>query len=85
MSCALHHRPGATAHLVAPGQGRSATCFQQEAELKELRAAFPEYAALPSHVVQDVQARLDRTYQASFRRAQAGEKPGVPRFQGRTR
>jgi putative transposase len=30
-------------------------------------------------------ARLDKTYQAFFRRVQAGEKPGFPRFQGRTR
>jgi putative transposase len=67
------------------GQGKRATRFQQEAELKELRAAFPEYAAMHSHVLQDVLARLDRTYQAFFRRVQAGEKPGFPRFQGRNR
>jgi hypothetical protein len=41
------------------GQGTSATRFQQEAELKELRAAFPDYAAIHSHVLQDVLARLD--------------------------
>src|SRR5262245_26479807 len=46
------------------GQGKSATRFQQEAELKDLRAAFPAYAALHRHVVQDVLARLDRTSQA---------------------
>src|SRR5215813_3091246 len=54
------------------GQGRSATRFQQEAELKDLRAAFPEYAAIHSHVLQDVLARLDTTYQAFFRRVQRG-------------
>jgi len=43
------------------GQGKSATRFHQEAELKDLRAAFPEYAALHSHVLQDVLARLDKT------------------------
>ena len=63
----------------------SVTRFQQEAELKEIRAAFPGYAALHSHVLQDVLARLDRTYQAFFRRVVNGEKPGFPRFQGRTR
>jgi putative transposase len=67
------------------GQGRSATRFQQEAELKELRAAFPAYAAIHSHVLQDVLARLDKTYQAFFRRVANGEKPGFPRFQGRGR
>src|SRR5258706_13479773 len=54
---------------------------QQEAELKDLRADFPEYAAIHSHVLQDVLARLDKTYQAFFRRLADGEKPGFPRFQ----
>src|SRR5262249_12068535 len=66
-------------------QGHRATRFQQEAELPELRAAFAEYAAIHSQVVQDVLARLDRTYQAFFRRVQADEQAGFPRFPGRTR
>jgi putative transposase len=60
----------------------SITRYQQEAELKDLRAAFPEYAAIHSHVLQDVLARLDKTYQAFFRRVVNGEQPGFPRFQG---
>lgn len=64
---------------VSPGR------FQQEAELKDLRAALPEYAAIHSHVLQDVLARLDRTYQAFVRRLQRGEKAGFPRFKGRGR
>jgi putative transposase len=63
----------------------SVTRFQQEAELTAIRAALPEYAAIHSHVLQDVLARLDTTYQAFFRRVQAGEQPGFPRFQGRER
>ncbi len=63
----------------------SVTRFQQEAELKAIRAAFPEYAAIHSHVLQDVLARLDRAHQAFFRRLATGDKPGFPRFQGRTR
>jgi putative transposase len=66
-------------------RGVSVTRYQQEAELKELRAAFPEYEAIHSHVLQDVLARLDKTYQAFFRRLSTGEKPGYPRFQGRNR
>jgi putative transposase len=65
--------------------GIATTRFQQEAELKTLRAELPEYGALHSHVLQDVLARLDRTYHAFFRRVANGEKPGFPRFQGRTR
>ena len=63
----------------------SVSRYQQEAELKAIRAEFPEYAAIHSHVLQDVLARLDKTYQAFFRRVQAGEQPGFPRFQGRDR
>jgi putative transposase len=35
--------------------------------------------------LQDVLARLDKTYQAFFRRVQNGEKPGFPRFHGKDR
>ena len=63
----------------------SVSRFQQEAELKAIRAAFPEYEAIHSHVLQDVLARLDKTYQAFFRRVQAGEKAGFPRYQARAR
>jgi putative transposase len=59
--------------------------YQQAAELKDIRAAFPEYAAIHSHVLQDVLARLDKTYQAFFRRVKAGEKAGFPRYQAYTR
>src|SRR4029077_12238797 len=34
---------------------------------------------------QDVLARLDKTYQAFFRRIRAGQTPGFPRFHGRNR
>jgi putative transposase len=66
-------------------RGVSVTRYQQEAELKTLRAEMPEYGALHSHVLQDVLARLDKTYHAFFRRLAHGEKPGFPRFQGRDR
>src|SRR5215472_1026090 len=52
----------------------SVSRYQQEAELKDIRAEFPEYAAVHSHVLQDVLARLDRTYQAFFRRVQRGKR-----------
>src|SRR5689334_22395949 len=59
--------------------------YSQEAELKDIRAAFPEYAAIHSHVLQDALARLDKTYQAFFRRVQAGKKAGFPRYKPATR
>jgi putative transposase len=63
----------------------SVSRFEQEAELKAIRAECPEYEAIHSHVVQDVLARLDKTYQAFFRRLKQGEKAGFPRFKGRNR
>jgi putative transposase len=65
--------------------GASLTCYQQQAELPDLKAAFPENAAINAQVLQDVLARLDKTYQAFFRRVKAGQTPGFPRFQGRDR
>ena len=59
--------------------------YAQEAELKDIREAFPAYEAIHSHVLQDVLARLDKAYQAFFERIRRGEKPGYPRFQGRNR
>src|SRR5216683_1211126 len=63
----------------------SVSRYEQEAELKAIRAEMPEYAAIHSHILQDVLARLDKTYQAFFRRVQRGEKAGFPRFKGRDR
>ena len=66
-------------------RGVSVTRYQQEAELKDLRADLPKYAAIHSHVLQDVLARLDKTYQAFFRRVANGENAGFPRSHGRDR
>jgi putative transposase len=63
----------------------SVSRYEQEAELKAIRADFPEYAAVHSYILQDVRARLDKTYQAFVRRVTAGEKAGFPRFKGRNR
>jgi putative transposase len=65
--------------------GVSLSCYQQQTELKDIREAFSQYAAIHSHILQDVLARLDKTYQAFFRRVMAGEKAGFPRYQARTR
>jgi putative transposase len=67
------------------GQGVGASYYQQKAELPGLKAACPEFSEIHAHVLQDVMLRLDRTFQAFFRRVKAGETPGYPRFQGRER
>jgi putative transposase len=66
-------------------RGISVTRYQPEAELQDLRAELPEYAAIHSPGLHDVLARLDTTSQAFFRRLTSGEMPGFPRFQGKDR
>src|SRR5215469_15032002 len=65
--------------------GVSVSRWQQEAQLKDIRAELPEYAANHSHVLQEVLARGDRAFHAFFRRVKAGETAGYPRFKGRYR
>lgn len=38
---------------------------------------------MSSQVLQDVLHRVDRAFQAFFRRVKAGETPGYPRFKGK--
>jgi putative transposase len=66
-------------------RGVSVNYYQQKAELPDLKAGCPEYAEVNAQVVQDVILRVERAFQAFFRRVKAGEKPEYPRFQGRNR
>lgn len=61
---------------------------EQQKELTEVRAAFPEYKEVPCHVLQNALLRLDRAFENFFRRCKerkAGKKvkPGFPRFKAR--
>ena len=64
---------------------KSIKCNHQTAQLPAIKDLRPEYHDVHSQVLQDVLTRLDRAFQAFFRRVKAGEKPGYPRFQGRYR
>jgi putative transposase len=66
-------------------RGVSVTVAGQSAQLPEIKEVRPEYRDAHSQVLQDVLARLDRAFQAFFRRVKAGETPGYPRFQGSNR
>ncbi|MGH9637296.1 MAG: RNA-guided endonuclease InsQ/TnpB family protein [Candidatus Angelobacter sp.] len=57
----------------------------QSAQLPDIKAVRPEYRDVHSQVLQDVLTRLDRAFQAFFRRVKNGEAPGYPRFQGSNR
>jgi putative transposase len=65
--------------------GVSLNVAGQSAELPGIKDVRPEYRDVNAQVLQDVLTRLDRAFQAFFRRVQAGEQPGYPRFQGANR
>jgi len=59
--------------------------LEQQTQLTELRGGVEEYAAFPAAIQRDPLRRLDRAYQAFFRRLKSGERPGFPRFRARAR
>lgn len=65
--------------------GLSLTAFSQMHSLAEVRTVRPEFATVPIVVLRGALRRLDKGMQAFFRRVKAGQKPGYPRFRGRTR
>ncbi len=65
--------------------GASVTFALQSAQLPGIKEVRPDYRDLNAQVLQDVLHRLDKAFQAFFRRAAAGGTPGYPRFQGRAR
>ncbi|PZR96618.1 MAG: transposase [Candidatus Chloroheliales bacterium] len=66
-------------------RGVSISYYDQANQLPEIKEALPEYAEIGSHVLQDTLRRLDKAFQAFFRRVKRGEKAGFPRYQGRGR
>ena len=65
--------------------GISISYNEQQNDLPDLKTHVPEFSLVHSQVLQDVARRVDRAYQAFFRRVKAGEKPGFPRFRGKDR
>jgi putative transposase len=65
-------------------QRKSVTAYDQMAELTQLRKD-PRFATIAVDIQRDPIRRVDRAFQAFFRRIKAGERPGYPRFKGRGR
>src|SRR5215813_12164297 len=65
--------------------GVSVTVAGQSAQLPAVKQVRPEYCDIHSQVLQDVLTRLDRAFQAFFRRIREGQTLGYPRFQGSNR
>ena len=65
--------------------GRSVFYLQQAADWTRVRADTDFLAVTNFSSCQATLRRLDKAFQAFFRRCKAGEKPGYPRFKGRNR
>ena len=60
-------------------RGVSVTYYQQKAELPGIKEVMPEYGEVHSQVLQDVVLRVDRAFQAFFRRVRADARlPSLP-------
>jgi len=57
----------------------------QANQLKEIKESSPEYKTVHSQVSQDVLKRVDKAFQAFFRRIKTKQKAGFPRFQNKQR
>jgi putative transposase len=63
-------------------QEHALSYFQQATQLPAIKEVRPEYNDIHSQVLQDVLRRVDKAYQAFFRRVREGKTPGYPRFHG---
>lgn len=63
-------------------KGTSPSRYEQQKHFPAWSKEFPEIGDVFSQVLQNVAARLDLAFKAFFRRVQAGETPGFPRFKG---
>lgn len=65
--------------------GISISYYDQQNTLPAIKQFRPELVELGSHALQETLRRLDRAFQAFFRRVKAGQTPGFPRFKSSTR
>ena len=65
--------------------GVSISYSDQSAQLRGIRAVRDDLAALNFSALQQTLRRLNKAFAAFFRRVNAGQAPGFPRFKGRDR
>jgi putative transposase len=66
-------------------EGISLSYYDQTSSITERKKYIPELKQVHSQVLQDVAQRLDKGFQAFYRRLKGGEKPGFPRFKAQAR
>jgi putative transposase len=64
---------------------KSITYKEQQNQLPEIKECRTEFGNVHSQVLQDTLKRLDKAFDAFFRRVKAGDKAGFPRFRSRSR
>ena len=65
---------------VYEAEARSVPYGEQSARFKETRRTLPSFAATNFSSAQATLRRLDKAFEAFFRRVKSGEAPGYPRF-----
>ncbi len=65
--------------------GKSITYYEQVSQLPEIKQIREEFQGIYGQVLQHVLRRVDRSFQAFFRRCKTGKKAGFPRFKGKGR
>jgi putative transposase len=81
----LYNRALAARKTAWEERQESVSYGQQSAHLKDERTTNPYLAATNFSSCQATLRRLDRAFQAFFRRLKAGAAPGYPRFKGQNR
>lgn len=59
--------------------------YEQATQLPAIKVIREEYQEIHSQVLQDVLRRVQKAYDAFYRRVRNDEEPGYPRFQGKSR
>jgi putative transposase len=65
--------------------GLSINYYVQAVQLPQIKQAREDVGEVHSQVLQDALRRVDKTFDAFFRRCQNGETPGYPRFRSASR
>lgn len=76
-NCALEQRISLYAQT-----GKGIGFVEQSRQLTDARNALPEVAGVYRDIQTDVLKRLDKAFDAFFRRLKSGDAPGFPRFKG---
>jgi putative transposase len=59
--------------------------YSQKRDLVNSKVLFPEYKAIPSHTLQDVIGRVEKTFDRWLKGDANGKRSGKPRFKGQGR